>query len=255
VSDGALGATPTSNEHWAPTPEVSRADAAMLLVASILGDPFSHSTVQDGSLIINVSPIRGHEDAQLASSSSSTLAWHVEEAFHDFRADWLLLMCMRNTQQAATTFARIDDVDLRPEDLDVLFEERYVVILYSSDPADYVDRPVQTIPVLSGDQRSPFVRIDPEYMERELADPIAERALTKVIEGLDANLQDVILRPGDILVIDNLRAVHGRRPFEARYDGSDRWLRGLNVTNDLRKSAGRRAGSHGRVLASPEPSS
>jgi hypothetical protein len=34
----------------------------------------------------------------------------------------------------------------------------------------------------------------------------------------------VTLDEGDLLVVDNRRALHGRVPFEARHDGSDRWL-------------------------------
>jgi L-asparagine oxygenase len=57
-----------------------------------------------------------------------------------------------------------------------------------------------------------------------------------------------VLEPGDVLVIDNQRCVHGRRPFRARLDGSDRWLRKATVTRDLRKSAGRRESPGSRVL-------
>jgi hypothetical protein len=51
---------------------------------------------------------------------------------------------------------------------------------------------------------------------------------------LSANLTDVVLRPGDVLVVDNLRAVHGRRSFQARFDGNDRWLRRVSAVRDLR---------------------
>jgi alpha-ketoglutarate-dependent taurine dioxygenase len=61
-------------------------------------------------------------------------------------------------------------------------------------------------------------------------------------------MMDIALGSGDLLIIDNLQAVHGRRPFKARYDGSDRWLRRINITSNLRGSAGRRYGAHGRAL-------
>jgi len=85
-------------------------------------------------------------------------------------------------------------------------------------------------------------------MERELGDVPAERALEEIIRQFDARVRDVVLAPGELLIIDNLRAVHGRRPFAARYDGTDRWLRRINVTADLRKSADRRFGTHGRAV-------
>jgi len=43
----------------------------------------------------------------------------------------------------------------------------------------------------------------------------------------------VVLSDGDVLVIDNDRAVHGRTPFVPRYDGTDRWLKRALVVREL----------------------
>jgi len=43
----------------------------------------------------------------------------------------------------------------------------------------------------------------------------------------------VVLDDGDLLVIDNDRAVHGRTAFTPRYDGTDRWLRRALVVTSL----------------------
>ncbi|NBT21304.1 MAG: hypothetical protein EBT17_04190, partial [Actinobacteria bacterium] len=45
--------------------------------------------------------------------------------------------------------------------------------------------------------------------------------------------QTVVLGDGDLLVIDNDRAVHGRTPFVPRYDGTDRWLKRALVVREL----------------------
>jgi L-asparagine oxygenase len=52
----------------------------------------------------------------------------------------------------------------------------------------------------------------------------------------------VVLEPGDLLVIDNSVAVHGRSPFTPRFDGTDRWLQRTFVVADLSASAGERDG-------------
>jgi alpha-ketoglutarate-dependent taurine dioxygenase len=59
---------------------------------------------------------------------------------------------------------------------------------------------------------------------------------------------DVILQPGDIYFIDNFRAVHGRKPFKANYDGNDRWLKRINITRDLRKSRTYRSNPTSRII-------
>jgi hypothetical protein len=42
--------------------------------------------------------------------------------------------------------------------------------------------------------------------------------------------------------------VHGRKPFRARFDGADRWLKRLNVARDLRKSRAVRQHADARTI-------
>nr|WSZ96668.1 TauD/TfdA family dioxygenase [Streptomyces sp. NBC_00857] len=57
------------------------------------------------------------------------------------------------------------------------------------------------------------------------------------------------LAEGDLLLVDNFRALHGRGMFQARYDGTDRWMRKLTVVRDLRRSRRFRSGAEGRVIS------
>jgi L-asparagine oxygenase len=52
-------------------------------------------------------------------------------------------------------------------------------------------------------------------------------------DAVRRSTEHVILQSGDILVIDNRRAVHGRTPFNPRYDGTDRWLKRALVVTEL----------------------
>ncbi|TDD59964.1 hypothetical protein E1263_12755 [Kribbella antibiotica] len=55
----------------------------------------------------------------------------------------------------------------------------------------------------------------------------------------------MVLVAGDLMVVDNRKAVHGRTSFVPRYDGNDRWLRRSFAVRDLSLSRGSRpAGSH-----------
>lgn len=270
IDESAAGATPTSYTDNPQGAEVDKAGAMLLMIGSLLGNPFSYLTQQRGRLVLDVFPVRGHEESQLGSSSTTVLEWHNEDAFHPYRADWIMLACLRNHDRVATTFAPVQELELQPETRELLFEERFIIKPDESHTAEFNagttgyhdDRRVaeafgrvremninpQRVPILTGDRLAPFVRIDPAFMKRELDDPAAERALDEVTREFDSRMRDVILAPGEMLIIDNMRAVHGRRPFEARYDGTDRWLRRINVTADLRKSEDRRFGAHGRAL-------
>jgi alpha-ketoglutarate-dependent taurine dioxygenase len=68
------------------------------------------------------------------------------------------------------------------------------------------------------------------------------------VAALDAAVVRVVLRPGEVLFVDNYRAVHGRQGFKPRFDGTGRWLKGLNIVRDLRKSRALRRGVEGRVI-------
>jgi hypothetical protein len=52
----------------------------------------------------------------------------------------------------------------------------------------------------------------------------------------------VVLEAGDLLVVDNNVSVHGRSPYEPRFDGTDRWLQRTFVVSDLAPSASDRVG-------------
>ncbi|KOV84203.1 hypothetical protein ADL01_08735 [Streptomyces sp. NRRL WC-3618] len=47
--------------------------------------------------------------------------------------------------------------------------------------------------------------------------------------SIEENLVGVPLEPGMRCFIDNYRAVHGRASFQARYDGTDRWLKRVSI--------------------------
>ena len=76
-------------------------------------------------------------------------------------------------------------------------------------------------------------------------DADAEDALAPVRSAIAAVETSVVLESGDLLVVDNNVAVHGRSPFGARFDGTDRWLQRTFVVTDLAPSA---ADREGRVI-------
>ncbi len=104
------------------------------------------------------------------------------------------------------------------------------------------------VPVLHGDRNSPYLCLDPYFMDRDALEPEARKALDGLVAAIDAAVEPVVLEPGDCCFVDNLRAVHGRNPFKARFDGTDRWLKRLNITRDLRVSREARISSAERVI-------
>jgi Fe(II)/alpha-ketoglutarate-dependent arginine beta-hydroxylase len=249
--------TPTNLAERTPTAAELHVETMLLLLASVLGDPFSHQEVQGGRLILDILPVPGDESTQLGSSSAGKLEWHTEDAWHDFRADWFMLFCLRNPQRAATTFGRTEDALRAVAKRPVMFMPDFRLKPDSSHAQPAADAKSKRIALLSGDPAAPFVRVDPAFMDFESpaedagAEPprdVLRRAFEDLRAAFELVLRDVVLAPGDVLLVDNKRAIHGRKPFTANFDGKDRWLRLVNITADLRKSEGHRVGSHGRAL-------
>ncbi|WP_327367106.1 guanitoxin biosynthesis L-enduracididine beta-hydroxylase GntD [Streptomyces sp. NBC_01217] len=272
VNDQQIGDTPA---QWGGQAEgqgaTRREDAFLLMCASLLGDPISWATQQHGRLIHDVIPIAGHELEQINSSTSAPLWWHTEDAFHPFRAEYVGLMCLRNPDAVETTYAVFDDLNLPSEIRATLFEPRYVIrpdeshLPKNRDTNSRLDAPAELlqrsfawvermatapekVPVLFGDPNQPYGRLDPYFMDRVDGDPAAVAAFDALTAEIDDKLSEIVLSPGDVLFIDNYKAVHGRKPFTARFDGRDRWLRRTNVSRDLRKSRGARTASGSRVI-------
>jgi hypothetical protein len=70
----------------------------------------------------------------------------------------------------------------------------------------------------------------------------SEDVLVRLRNLIEEIKTSVVLEPGDLLVVDNNIAVHGRSPFAPRFDGYDRWLQRSFVVTDLAPSAGQRVG-------------
>lgn len=266
VDDERIGPTP---EHWKdhpqPSPEL-REEIFFVLVGSLLGEPIGWSTQQDGRVVHDLCPIREHEKEQIGTGSEQDIWWHTEDAFHPLRGDYIGMMCLRNHDRVATTFASLENLGLSEEELRLLAQPLFPIrpddshrLKNSSDvdqdeaelrAYEAIERMSQEplrIAVLEGDLRTPYIRLDPYFME-PAEDPAARRAFERLTRVIDARLQDVVLQPGDCCFLDNLQSVHGRRSFKARYDGRDRWLKRVNLTRDLRRSRGARRSPESRVI-------
>jgi Fe(II)/alpha-ketoglutarate-dependent arginine beta-hydroxylase len=273
IDDAALGRTPVHWKDRPPAPVTLPYDLAFCLIASLLGEPVGWATQQDGRIMHDVFPIEEHANEQIGWSSSEVLTWHTEDAFHPLRTDYLGLMCLRNPDAVGTTFADIGDVELDGTTRELLAQERFYILPDDSHRAEnqlarkdderraalrsrsnrQVNQALaapEPIAVLFGSPEAPYLRIDPAYMEktRGRLDAEARTALDDICAALEAAMREVVLRPGDICFIDNYRVVHGRNAFRARFDGTDRWLRRLNVARDIRKSRALRLSADSRII-------
>jgi hypothetical protein len=244
VDNAKIGNTPP---HWRKKPDgpsTTEEEIFLNLCGALLGDAIAWSHQRDGLICQDLLPIEGHENKMIGSGSDRELIWHTEDARYSYRGDYIGLMCLRNPEAVPTTFALINEVQLDPDQVEVLFEPRFV---FRPDPSHPSDSGVEKASVLFGDPKSPYVRFDPYCMDQP-EDEETRSAMDYLIRAIDENLTSVALLPGECLFIDNYRAVHGRSSFKARFDGTDRWLKRINIARDLRKSRAVRNAPASRVI-------
>jgi L-asparagine oxygenase len=227
---------------------VATPQAALLMcIASGLGDPASFLAEKSGALVQDVVPVPGRESLQSNEGSATVLTMHTENAFHRHRPDYVMLLCLRADPEGMAGLRTAS--------------ARRVVPLLSDTTRQILGRPdfATLAPpsfglqdaaggrhaVLTGDPADPDLCVDISAT-RPLT-PDAVNAMEELGHTLDTMATVIPFQPGDLAVLDNRIAVHGRTAFRPRYDGTDRWLQRSYVLSDLRRSRDHRPGD-GYVL-------
>jgi Fe(II)/alpha-ketoglutarate-dependent arginine beta-hydroxylase len=275
IDESKIGLTPS---HWKwKSDALCTLEEQILLVlyGSLLGEVFGWSTQQDGYVVHDIFPIKSHENEQLGSGSGQTLWWHNEDAFHPYRADHVIFLCLRNPNGVSTTFGSLDIEKLKAKQIQTLFEPHFYIrpdeshleknesdlrrksreeeagglVELAYEKINKMNSGLnEKISVLFGSPQSPYLRVDPYFMDELKNNKEAQAAFDTLVHIIDESIEPIVLRPGDYCLIDNYRVVHGRNPFKASYDGRDRWLKRVNITSDLRKSRDARATPLSRVI-------
>ncbi|WP_227996773.1 TauD/TfdA family dioxygenase [Nocardia australiensis] len=241
LTDEECGPTPPSwrdAARWSGEP-MRRAssfelDIVMLLLARCAGEPFGWAGQQDGRLVNNIVPSPGHEHEQSGASSKTLLSPHSEDAFHPDRANLLLLACVRNPDRVATTVSSVRHTVLSATQRELLSVPTLPIlpdVSYGSSHERYTPTPIPTLWSAESHYSTAdlTVRYDPAYTPLVQADAEFRSAYAHLTAELERVCLTAALAPGQMLLVDNDVVVHGRVPFTARYDGTDRWLKRVNV--------------------------
>lgn len=217
---GEVPATPLTPFTNKPTPV---ADKTLIEQAIKLGQPFGYKQEQNGQLIQNIVPVHKLESDQISSSSKVELEMHTETAFHPYMPNYVLLLCLRSDITAETTYALLEDI------LEIL-DESVISLLKTDSFYTSVDQSFRT-------KSEPDVFIRKQIMSDDEQKFVYDSALMRPLNkeanhaliAIGAAIQKVkrsaVLADGDLMIINNYQTVHGRKPFQPKYDGTDRWLK------------------------------
>lgn len=209
------------------------AKQTLLQYAAKFGHAISYIQEQQGSLIQNIVPVHKTETQQISTSSKVELGLHTETAFHPYKPDYVMLLCLRGDHKAITTYANLSDI-LRQLDLEtrrVLKQKWFTTGIDLSFRTN--QEPDKNIPISIVGELDGMLTLTYDEVLIQGTNDLACGALEKVKQAIKNCTQEIVLNTGNLLVIDNRNTIHGRKPFQPRYDGTDRWVQRVLVRKDL----------------------
>lgn len=221
---GAMASMPTPPDAYTASRAVHGFAAVGIAALGLLGTPFAYRGQQNGRLVNNISPMSttaGMSDVGTGSHLPFDL--HSEDAFMLNPPSFLQLSCVRNPLRVPTTVSGLCSGDLDAGTLGELRKPEYLV---RTNPAQtgWDEERLRPGPVVWGHHDRPLLRYNSKRTASTTPSPGAAAALDVLRKVLTRNAEDAYLSSGDFLVVNNYRLCHARRSFNARFDGSDRWL-------------------------------
>jgi L-asparagine oxygenase len=226
-----LEPTPTGRQSRIAATPVT--EGLLLGIADLLGMVYGFSSEEGGAIIHDISP-RQHLALSVSSKGyKRTLDFHSDVAFHALRPHFLMLLCLRtgNHEVCPTIVADIESAfrSLSRNHRGILMQENFII----RPPASF-QTGLEIVTSLITEKSG---RVETRLNSDQVI-PLnsqASEALTALQSELELQEHQhrIFLRPGEMLVFDNRRVVHGRAEFTPLFDGQDRWLQRVYVHENL----------------------
>ncbi|MCD9189238.1 MAG: TauD/TfdA family dioxygenase [Pyrinomonadaceae bacterium] len=210
-----------------------RSEIYLVLLATLIAEPFSFREWDAGHLVHNKYPIKSHREVQFGSNAVEFLV-HTETPFREFSPDYIALLCLRGdpTGRANTKVCDIEKIisELSDDEREILKKPYFA--FETDNPAVQINGKSYTLPmpiITSRNGEDVF-----EYVHDLVAiSEESQEVLDKLKGKVASSITSVFLEGGDLIIIDNSHMVHGRSAYEPNYDGTDRWLQRLLLTSRL----------------------
>lgn len=191
-----------------------------------IGEMVGYEAEGEGRLFQDMVPSRNAANSQTSLGSLVPLEVHTEQAFSELRPTYISLACLRGDAAAATYLLSAKDL-LSSLDVAELRSLRRPLWLVGVDESfldgSQIDNAKRgPVPIVTGPVADPKLLFDLDLMVG--VTPEAGALLKRVSNVWSRRRQSIILGPGDVLIVDNQRAIHGRSAFAPRFDGSDRFI-------------------------------
>lgn len=221
-----LPSTPPDNrEHLGESTPLARVQA---IVNHACGQMVAYEAEGHGRLYQDMVPNRALAQSQTSLGSGVELELHTEQAFSLLRPDVLSLACLRGHPEAKTYVlpAHVLLEHLTPFERKLLRRPLWMTGVDGSFKLgghEFIEGDERgPLAIVAGAEDDPAIVFDQDLMSGTTAE--AQAMIARIVEVYRARRFAVTLEPGQILLLDNVRAVHGRSPFSPNFDGSDRFI-------------------------------
>jgi L-asparagine oxygenase len=198
------------------------------ILINVIGEMISYEAEGYGRLFQDVVPVKKMENQQTSVGSNTELEIHTEQAFSKLRPDILSLACIRGDLLAQTYILPVNYIleqmdNDEKEKLRLPLWKTGVDLSFKLNGNDFIEGDIRgPLPIISGDYNDPKLIFDQDLMFGLNED--SNNLIKKIIDIYYKYRNQHNLQSGEIILIDNNRAVHGRSPFYPKYDGNDRFL-------------------------------
>lgn len=198
------------------------------ILLNVIGEIIAYEAECNGHLFQDIVPNKLMAKNQTSLGSKIELEIHTEQAFSKLRPDILSLSCVRGDLNAFTHILPVQTIldnvtEYERELLKKPLWKTGVDLSFKLNDHEFIEGDIRgPMPIINGTQNDPILIFDQDLMTGITEE--ANNLLKKIIDIYYKNKLRHNLKPGEIIFVDNRRAVHGRSPFFPKYDGKDRFL-------------------------------
>ena len=218
--------TPDGNQYkLGETTELSKIQAICM---TIMGEMVAYEAEGYGNLFQDVVPLKSMLNQQASTGSNFELEIHTEQAFSQLRPDILSLSCLRGDPNALTYILHLESIlnNMSEDEIALLKQPLWKIgvdLSFKMNENEFVEGNVRgPFPILQGTDDNPILVFDQDLMFGITEE--SDSLIDKIVGVYYTHRNSYNLTSGDIIFIDNNRAVHGRSSFFPKFDGLDRFL-------------------------------
>jgi L-asparagine oxygenase len=240
---------PDNSVHLGESTLLARVQA---IVDSACGEMVAYEAEGHGRLYQDMVPNRALAQSQTSLGSRVELELHTEQAFSRLRPDVLCLACLRGHPDAQTYVLPAHSLlaHMNAFERKLLRQPLWITGVdgsFKMGGHEFIEGDERgPLPIIAGAEDDPTIVFDQDLMRGVTEE--AHAMIARIVEVYRAQRRSIVLKPGQILMLDNVRAVHGRSPFKPNFDGNDRFIIRSFAVRDLVRTRYARPGN-GRMIA------